>query len=561
MFQEARNPLDTKPCLLLKLPPEILRIIACFFLKSDQEREKKFVLRLDLRNFLNCNKVQFLQWKKSVQIIKLNGLNSAKYLASSKFRNRVLQAVSSPKQICLYFIQPERMEKSLINSSKPQELDLSLVCGVREVEINSCNLPSFMTITDVEQLTVSNCAVTNLSFCSSSNSIKKLNFSTEFSVPIDVGCLGNNNNLEELFVMAKSIVNYQSLSNLKKLKIMNCSNLVDVSCFQNVPFVMFWSCSALREVNCLGNVSELKIRYCHGVVDVSGLGKVRSLDLTDCKNIENVSALGRVHDLNLSACVKIQDVSALTHVVKLDISNLNQVTDVSGLRSVQELNLSRSSLVSNVTMLRQVRVLDISHCPLIQDLSGLFALKELTMASVVINKGLETLSQLTKASLEEIGSTELIFPHLSRLNLKELQLCDWTVPSTGLENVTSLRLRSCKLSMFSSAKSNFSRVRSLVITDCRDDFVLPTNLPSLRILEIRSCGSLSVLVIPPGNNDEEYPIYEVRIGGCDSLREIDVSNRRISSMKVLFCKSLKKVTGSRFVNRLVIDQTENVIVC
>jgi hypothetical protein len=562
-IQEAGAPLGTKPCFLLKLPPEILHIVAHFFLKSDQEREKVFVLSLDLINFLNCNKVQFLQWKKSVQIIKLNRPHSAKYLASSKFRNRVLEAVSSPKQICLELVRPEMMEKSLVNRSKPTELDLSPVCGVRDVNIHDCYLPSFTPITDVEELTVVDCAVTNLSFCSSS-SIKSLFFSTRLSDPIDVGCLGNNNNtLEELTIRANGIVNYQSLSNLKKLRIENYSNLVDVSCFQNTPSLVICYCSALTEVNCLGNVSELKIQYCPGIINVSGLGNVRSLDLSGCENIVDVSALGRVHDLNLSKCRQIRDVSALTGVVKLDLSDLNQITDVSGLRSVQELNLSRCSLVPNVTMLSQVRVLDISLCPLIQDLSGLFALKELTIRSgsngVVILQELETLSQLTKASLGEIGSPALIFNHLNRSNLKELQLYNWTVPSTGLENVTSLRLSNCKLSMFSLAKNEFSRLQSLEIITCNDRLILPTHLPSLGFLKISYCRALNVLVIPQGN-DKKYPIYQVEIFECESLQQIKVSNRRVSLMEIFGCESLSKVTGSRFINRLFIDDPENVTV-
>jgi hypothetical protein len=562
-IQETRVPIVTKPCLLLKLPPEVLHIVAYFLLKSDQEREKVFVLSLDLINFLNCNKVQFLQWKKSVQIIKLNRPHSAKYLASAKFRNRVLEAVSSPKQICLEFVRPEIMEKSLVNRSKPTELDLSPVCGVREVTMHDCYLPSLTPITDVEELTVVDCAVTNLSFCSTSSSLKSLYFSTRLSDPIDVGCLGNHNTLEELTIRAANVMNYQSLFNLKTLRIENYSNLVDVSCFQNIPSLVFCYCEALTDVNCLGNVSELKIQYCAGVVNVSGLGKVRSLDLSGCENIVDVSSLGQVHDLNLSKCRRIQDVSALTHVVKLDISDLNQVTDVSGLRSVQELNLSRCSLVPNVTMLSQVRVLDISLCPLVTDLSDLSALKELTMRSgsnrAVALQGLETLGQLTKASLGEIGSPELIFPHLNRSNLKELQLYNWTVPSIGLENVTSLRLSNCKLSMFSSAKNEFSRLRSLEITTCNDRLILPTHLPSLGYLKISYCRSLSVLVIPQGN-DEKYPIYQVEIFECESLQQIKVSNRRVSLMEIFGCESLSKVTGSRFIGRLFIDDPENVAV-
>jgi Leucine-rich repeat (LRR) protein len=542
-------------CSLLKLPTEVLYFIGYYLVSPSYPEEKVFILSLDLTHLLNANKSFFRDWKRQIQVLKLNASTSGEYLASSSFRNRVLQSVVNPRQqICLGFVRPERYQ--LNNRAKQmdpqQQLDLSVICGVRKISILRCVVPTFSPLTEVDEVKVDQCPkLSDLSFCSSP-SIKSVFFHTHVTDPIDVDCLSN---LDSFHCEAKQITNYQSLTNLKKLQIDNCSNLFDVSCFQNISTLFFYACPGISDVNCLGNVSNLTFRSCAGVVDVSGLGGVHCLDLSECLNIRDVSALGNVYELTLSACSKIEDVSCLTHVVKLNLTNLREITDVSGLKSVKELNLTGCKKIADITMLHQLMVLDISYCMLIKDLSGLTELKELTMKgteSFTLCSGLETFGQLTKAVLGKIDKAETILPFLNRRTMKRLGLYYWELPSKGLEQVTSLKLDNCKLKIFPTLSSSFTHLQSLEISCCPEFLALPTHLPSLGSLKISFCGGLNVLLLQ-GRETDKYPIYEVEICDCECLTEIRVMNRHVASIVVYGCESLGQITNQQLIRYLNID--------
>jgi hypothetical protein len=534
---------------------DVLYIIGYYLVSPNRQERKVFVLSLDLIQFLNSNKSHFRDWKRQIQVLKLNRPTSGEYLASISFCNRVLQSVVNPsKQICLDFVQPEKYQRNSlgVKQKKPQQLDLSTICGVREISIQDCFVPAFSALTDVDEVRVLSCKqLCDLSFCSSP-SIKSLYFNTHLTDAIDVGCL---NNLESFHCEAQHITNYQSLTNLKKLQIDNCSNLFDVSCFQNIPSLAFYACPGISDVNCLGNASKLTLKSCAGVVDVSGLGGVHCLDLSGCENIRDISALGSVYELNISDCSKVEEVCCLTHVVKLNLSHLRDITDVNGLRSVKELNLTGCEKVMDMTMLNHLTVLNISFCMLIKDLSGLTELKELTMKgteSFTLCSGLETFGQLTKAVLGKIDQPEVILPLLNRRTMKRLELFYWELPSKGLEQVTSLKLYNCELKTFPALSSSFSHIQSLEITSCTDFVALPTHLPSLGSLKIAFCGGLKVLLLQ-GRETDKYPIYEVEIYDCESLTEIRVMNRRIGSMEVYGCESMKKITNAKLIRHLYSD--------
>jgi Leucine-rich repeat (LRR) protein len=545
----------SKVCSLLKLPMEVLYIIGYYLVSPNCPEQKVFILSLDLTHLLNANKSPFRDWKRQIQILKLNQSTSGEYLASSSFRNRARQAVVNPRQqICLDFVQPESYQRSNLRSKQkePQQLDLSAICGVWKISILGCFVPAFSSLTEVDEVKVENCPlVSDLSFCSSP-SIKSLFFNTRITDPIDVGCLSN---LESFHCEAQQIMNYQSLTNLKKLQIENCSNLVDVSCFQNIPSLFFYACHDITNVTCLGNVSNLTFRSCAGIVDVSGLGGVPCLDLSGCLNIRDVSALGNVYELTLSDCSKVEDVSYLTHVVKLNLTNLRDITDISGLKSVKELNLTGCRKITDITMLHQVTVLDISYCMLIKDLSGLTELRDLTMKgneSFTLHSGLETFGQLIKAVLGKLDRPESILPLLNRRTMKRLELYYWDLPSKGLEQITSLELYHLNLIAFPTLSSSFTHLQSLEISCCPDFVALPTCLPSLGSLKISFCGGLKVLRLQ-GRETDKYPMYEVEIYDCDSLTEIQVMNRRVASMVVYSCESLEEITNPKLIGYLNID--------
>jgi hypothetical protein len=84
-------------------------------------------------------------------------------------------------------------------------------------------------------------------------------------------------------------------------------------------FLKLINCSEVTDVSALGNVHTLDLSGCSRVTDVSALGNVHTLNLRGCRKVTDVSALGKVHTLNLHWCYGVTDVSALGNVKYLKI--------------------------------------------------------------------------------------------------------------------------------------------------------------------------------------------------------------------------------------------------
>jgi hypothetical protein len=145
--------------------------------------------------------------------------------------------------------------------------------------------------------------------------------------------------LDSLTIHSYVIPHYYLLSHLKRLQIVTCPSITDVSCFRNIPDLTLIECSEITDVSNLANVRVLDLSFCPGIRDVSSLGKVHSLTLTGCSSIEDVSALRNVHKLDLSYCSRIRDISSLSNVYSLKLQDF-QGSDVSGLVNVVVLDIS-----------------------------------------------------------------------------------------------------------------------------------------------------------------------------------------------------------------------------
>jgi hypothetical protein len=107
--------------------------------------------------------------------------------------------------------------------------------------------------------------------------------------------------LEELFCDSHRMVDYDHLSNLKKLTLRSDQSLEDASCFAHVPYLKFESCANLTDVSCLGeNVGYLSFNRCPMISDISSLGKVPTLLFDHCSGVTDASALGeRTHSFTM----------------------------------------------------------------------------------------------------------------------------------------------------------------------------------------------------------------------------------------------------------------------
>jgi hypothetical protein len=82
-----------------------------------------------------------------------------------------------------------------------------------------------------------------------------------------------------------SLPNYSMFSNVNVLNLNNCSTLMDVQCFKNIPCLHLESLIYVEDFSCLGNQRYLKISKCDGLNDeaVSHFGNIYHLCIFNCK--------------------------------------------------------------------------------------------------------------------------------------------------------------------------------------------------------------------------------------------------------------------------------------
>jgi hypothetical protein len=519
---------------LIRLPTDILLVIADYLLSTHEFENNKFSFKLDWKCLLNSCKV-FATLKRKALYLELTESYSRQYVKEFSFRKKVMQTL---KDI-------------------------------------SCQLSLKVQLGHGEEIP------------DSVNNIHKLALYSHRSFgTINFGTLTNITEFE-CYLQAE-LTNIQTLANCKSVTICSCDALTDVSCFKDVEVLSLTGCANIQDVSsfgrvkhldltgccnvedvsCLGNVYHLNLSGCNAVRDVSKLGNVYCLHLSQNSHLSDVSALGKVHILYLNRCPNVVDVSALHSVYQLslsefsgeDISSLINVTilDLSYCRyahslhplanSVRELNIA-SSRISDISMLHQVVKLDISFCSKITNFAGLKNLKELMAIGwrVEVVSGLETFSQLNKLHVGEVKNVfELTTALKQNRCLHSIQLLNSNIPFQELSHVKELNCYDYRGQSFPTFSQSLIYLQSLKITNS-NVFELPF-LPSLGYLLLSGCPAISTLQLI--GEETSFPIYEVYLDHCDNLLEISIS-RRIGKLKISGCNRLKKIHHSSLIRNLV----------
>jgi hypothetical protein len=508
--------MDVDICYLTRLPFEILRLIANYFLKEEDQNKKVFFFCRDWRNFLNTKKTHFAGWKKESQLILLQCPGVEKFYSSPEIRNQILNYIEDPrKQLELNF----NFSYDSYHLYGRKSVDMELMNNVKRVRLYLAEVAPFPV--DVEELEFDSCSFVRKFNPSVFSFIPNFSFKDDdldSTGQLDVSTLDG---LKKAVFFIQECINYPCLANLKSLEIGTCDNLTDVSCFGHIPKLKLSSCINVTDVSALGNCSDLDLSYGRGITDVSALGNVRKLCLYGCANITDVSSLCNVQVLDLSSCIRI--------------------TDVSGLKAVTTLMITGCRDIKNITMLNSLKVLHMKGCDEIGDLKGLVHLKKLETDANQSRRFIETnsfpiISQLTEFIVRE-NWNDFIF------NVQYLPF---------LQNIPCLRIYSCPLL---TAFPSLCNLRSLTIYACDCFSSLPL-LPKLEHLDIFYCETLEVLEIL-GSAEMEYPIYEMKIQQCKKLRTVSF-HRKVFECRIGHCKNILTVEVLNQMDLLKINHCEKL---
>jgi hypothetical protein len=246
-------------CFLNGLPPEILRFVANYLLKDQDDVEKNvFRFSRDWRNFMNTRKSFFSKWKRESQLITLSYPLVETFYHSPDIREKVLQYIEDPRtQLDLNFnYNYEDGEKSV---------NLKDIDGTRKISVSRAPVvpcPLFY----VNELELVDCSLAETSF-SFYSKIKHFIFQDDASeVSFD---LRSFENLECAEFSFRQCINYDCLSHLLSLEISYCDSITDVTCFRNIPKLTLTQCCNITDVSSLGNARELDLSCNDGITDVS----------------------------------------------------------------------------------------------------------------------------------------------------------------------------------------------------------------------------------------------------------------------------------------------------
>jgi hypothetical protein len=479
------------------IPYELLRLIATYLLRVEDQNKDIFQFPRDWRNFMNSRKAYFAKWKKESQLIILGSPLVEKFYTSLAVRERVLQYVENPqRQLELCFeCDDERMV-----------IDLKLIDYVKRISVSDSKVIPHSTM--VQEIELKNCRVKATSL-PTFGKVHTLFFRPEESK--EVFDLSIFKNLQKGTFYLKHCINYHCLADLKELVISSCPSITDVSCFRNIPKLKLIACANLSDVSSLGNCVELDLSYNDGITDVAALGSVHTLYLTGCDNLEDISSLQNVHTLEISGCSGICDISGLRSVVSLSACSCYNLEALPTLPFLKELNIMGWAGIC--------------------DLSGFGSLKKLTVDSTNVfhSSNFPIIAQLLELSIE--GSLAFSTDQ-DRSGEQTMSIFD-SENVQCLEHIPTLKtFSSVHLVEFPSLQF----LRFLFLSGC-DEFISLPLLSSLGYLEISFCSKLETLDIL-GTPNLKYPIYELKINNCTALRQASF-HRKISRCIIAHCEELE----------------------
>ncbi|KAG8368557.1 hypothetical protein BUALT_Bualt15G0057900 [Buddleja alternifolia] len=274
----------------------------------------------------------------------------------------------------------------------------------------------------------------------------------------------------------------ESFTNLRKLTIIDCPNLVSIPCFPSVDHLELRCCSSIA-LKCLENLTLLSSLVIEGFNELLCLPDklirnnhlLKSVRLSSCPKLRSLTpefgglksltflSIRWCHDL-LLLCEEFEDLTALEFLEISDCHSVKTLHFMESLRSLQDLSIENCSSLDFISFgfqpLTALKHLTIMYCPNLAALpNGLENLTALMSLSVISCPLLASLPEGIK-HVKTLGSLEIhSCPRL-------VDLPEW------LDNLISLRtlaISDChSLKSLPVAFGRLSKLQHLTIQDCPD---------------------------------------------------------------------------------------------
>ncbi|XP_060201568.1 disease resistance protein RPV1-like isoform X2 [Lycium barbarum] len=354
------------------------------------------------------------------------------------------------------------------------------------------------------------------------------------------------------------IVDTEAFSRMDRLKILQAKGMNLTGSFKNVFEDLRWLSWQNFPLKCLPTDSHLS--------------KLVALDMQYSNITEawqsNIKSLESLKHLNLSHCQRLKRTPDFSSAISLETllftgcSELVEVdSSIGKLVKLVHLNLkdciSLIYLPSSICKLKSLQYLNMNGCSGLQQLPadlGLLAnLRSLSLEGC--HRRLKAQSWWTSilSSVPWAGSSSScpvrLLPHsisnlchLTELNLKDCRLSEADIP-TNLGSLTSLKSLDLGgndfYSLPSSLFSDLSKLRSLVLDNCKNLQMLSLLPPNLLNLHANDCSSIESLDM---SNYKILP--KLYVSNCDRLSEIK-GMETIQNVEYVCMESSSKV-ASRF---------------
>ncbi len=320
--------------LIYHLPDEILQLIQTFSTNDDYHY------------FLNTSKQHLSRWKKQSIYFKLNSSRSLQYINDLIFRELLLgKLLNGWKQISVIFRHedddkfPSDSYSLAIMPLIPEDLPIHQIRSPenRKIRWNMKN---------------------NLNYAESMECIE---FTGVVIPPIP--------KVKELYLhYCERLTDVSNLSHLEQLQII-ASELTDLSPLSNIPKIKLSFLPKACDFS-MFNQSYLCISFCLEISLIESFRMIRKLEIINCPNIPDVSCLYGIYDLTLWALPKVKDISGLGghHRIRLGIKN----DDVRGYECLYNIpHVSLSANLTDITMLRNAKTIQLIGFNDLEDVSPL----------------------------------------------------------------------------------------------------------------------------------------------------------------------------------------------
>ncbi|XP_060201762.1 disease resistance protein RPV1-like [Lycium barbarum] len=354
------------------------------------------------------------------------------------------------------------------------------------------------------------------------------------------------------------IVDTEAFSRMDRLKILQAKGMNLTGSFKNVFEDLRWLSWQNFPLKCLPTDSHLSklvaldMRYSN--ITEAWQSNIRSLESLKHLNLSHCQRLKRTPDFSSAISLETLLFTGCSELVEVDSS-------IGKLVKLVRLNLkdciSLMYLPSSICKLKSLQHLNMSGCSGLQQLPADFGrltnLRSLSLQGC--NRSLKAQSWRTSilSYVPWAGSSSScpvrLLPHsisnlchLTELNLKDCRLSEADIP-TNLGSLTSLKSLDLGGNEFYSLPSSLfcdlSKLRSLVLDNCKNLQMLSLLPPNLLELHATDCSSIESLDM---SNYKILP--ELYVSNCDRLSEIK-GMETIQNVEYVCMESSSKV-ASRF---------------